>query len=248
MLSLLSVRRFLLCVFLLAATDAAAASKVCYLPEGDSGIGLRRSPSMHSTPTFDVDDGAELTVLAAGARFTRVRDASGRTGWISTANVCDADEVVDGADKARWRNPIDGACVTSLFGPRRRPTAGASTNHKGCDFGGGCGTPVKSAAPGRVIAAGWGGGFGKRVIVEHADGSQSLYAHFRKINVTPGTVLTPDSVLGEVGTTGVSTGCHLHLEISKNGRRIDPQSLIGAGRCPRTGRSSGSSWDVGTPR
>lgn len=247
MLFLASMKRSILAVLLLIATDAAAASKICYPREGDSAVVLRSSGSAHARHLGDLDDGESITVLsrASNGRWMRVRDGGGRIGWIPVANVCDASEAVDGPEVARWRNPIAGSCVSSPFGPRRRPRRGASSNHKGCDFGGNCGTPAKSAAPGRVVAAGWDGGFGRRVIVEHADGTRTLYAHFRRIRVAPGTILQPTTVLGEVGTSGVSTGCHLHFEVHRDGRKVDPQTLIGAQSCPTTGRSSGADWGGG---
>lgn len=243
----MDVKRFaLLGLMLLTASDAVAASRTC----GGSAVTMRSAPSGHAESVGDLDDGASLTVLEEGGAWTRVEDAQGRTGWISSTSVC-SDDDANGAESpsiARWRNPIAGACVTSPFGPRRRPTRGASRNHKGCDFGAGCGTPVKSAAPGRVIAAGWSGGYGKRVIVQHPDGTKSLYAHLRRINVRPGATLSSSTVLGEVGTTGVSTGCHLHFEIHVSGRQVNPQSYIGSGSCPTSGRSTGSPWNAGTPR
>lgn len=218
---------------------------------GSSGLNVRSAPSIHSRVGRTISEGTDMTMLGLSRNGQWVRASiDGRVGWVSRRYVCnDAGRgsggsgnsgASAGSGETRWRNPVMGTCVTSDFGPRRRPCRGCSAYHRGCDLGAGCGTPIRAAAPGRVIFSGWKGGYGNTVMVQHAGGKVSLYAHMSRRDVRPGKVLAENTVLGKVGTTGSSTGCHLHFEVRQNGRAVDPQNFIGAGRCPRYGRSSGS--------
>ena len=232
-------------------SDSALAREVCGAP---SGLNFRSGPSLHA-PVREVldngDDFAKVLGDSSNGKWLKVR-VDGRTGWVYRGYTCGEARrrtmAVRGNSGsasgkiAHWRNPVMGACVTSDFGPRRAPTRGASSYHQGCDLGAGCGTPVRSTAPGRVVFAGWNGGYGNTVMVQHPDGSRSLYAHLSRINVRPGTRPGINTVLGRVGTTGTSTGCHLHFGIMRGGRLVDPQNYIGQRGCPGYGRSTGARW------
>lgn len=246
----MNVRAFLGSTLLLAAAfltpDVAEAREVCGAP---SGLNVRTAPSLHArvrTVADNGDDIARVFERSPNGKWLRV-SVDGVTGWVFRAYTCgesrtNANAGAGSGEIARYRNPVMGACVTSGFGPRRRPRAGASSYHQGCDFGAGCGTPVRSTAPGRVTFAGWRGGYGNTVIVTHPNGTTSLYAHLSRINVRPGAVPASDTVLGRVGTTGVSTGCHLHFGITRNGRYVDPKNYIGSRNCPSYGVASGARW------
>jgi murein DD-endopeptidase MepM/ murein hydrolase activator NlpD len=107
------------------------------------------------------------------------------------------------------------------FGPR-----GAGF-HAGIDLLASVGTPVVAAAPGRVTWAGWKvGGWGKLVVVRHADGVQTLYAHLESISVRVGWVVSGGTILGRVGATGNATGPHLHFEVHVRGAAIDPLGAL----------------------
>lgn len=122
--------------------------------------------------------------------------------------------------------PIEGMTqdsITSRFGLRDSPGGIGSTNHKGLDIGMPTGTIIRACESGTVTAAGWGGGHGKRVIIDHGDGMVTLYAHMSRIHATKGQKVQRGQVIGEVGNTGNSTGPHLHLEVIVNGKYMDPE-------------------------
>jgi len=113
--------------------------------------------------------------------------------------------------------------LTSRFGFRVHPLFGRRHFHTGVDIAAPPGAPVHAAFDGTVLFAGWYGGYGKLVIVDHGDGLSTLYGHLSEILVTPGQHVTRTQVLGRVGSTGYTTGPHLHYEVRRNGRPIDPQ-------------------------
>ena len=123
---------------------------------------------------------------------------------------------------AGWAKPVDGN-ITSSFGPRVPPTGGASSYHQGTDLGAGCGSPIYAAAAGTVVYAGWNGGYGNFVLIDHGGGVQTAYAHIVDggIYVGYGQGVAPGTHIASVGTTGTSTGCHLHLETRIGGTAIN---------------------------
>lgn len=120
--------------------------------------------------------------------------------------------------------PARGA-FTSGFGYRRHPLFGIRHLHTGVDIAAVWGTPVLAAADGRTIYAGWFGGYGKIVVVDHGDGTSTLYGHLSRILVTSGDAVRRGQPVGRVGSTGYSTGPHLHFEIRLNGLPVDPLSF-----------------------
>jgi hypothetical protein len=135
--------------------------------------------------------------------------------------------------------------ITSGVGPRESPGGIGSTNHAGIDIGVPSGTPVQAAKAGKVVFAGDGGGYGNLVVVDHGDGTFTKYAHLSKINVQEGQSLEAGDVLGAVGSTGNSTGPHLHFEVrrgSVDGQILDPVAFLeGAEEVPAIGAGSGYS-------
>ncbi len=116
--------------------------------------------------------------------------------------------------------PISGGRLTSRFG--RRPTRGASTNHKGVDWATPTGTAVFASCGGTVAKAGWGSGYGYVVYINHPDGRQTRYGHLSKVLVSPGQTVSQGQKIALSGNTGISTGPHLHFEILINGSQVDP--------------------------
>ncbi len=116
--------------------------------------------------------------------------------------------------------PARGA-ITSGFGPRRHPIFRVVRMHNGVDIAAPWGTPVRAAAPGTVLFAGWFGGYGKLVVLDHG-GVTTLYGHLSSIEVAAGQKVRAGQVIGRVGSTGYSTGPHLHFEIRVDGRPVDP--------------------------
>jgi murein DD-endopeptidase MepM/ murein hydrolase activator NlpD len=115
--------------------------------------------------------------------------------------------------------------ITSRFGRRTHPILGYSKLHKGIDFGAPTGTPVSSAGDGIVLKAGWNGAYGNYVLVKHNNQYSTAYAHLSKINVKVGQRVRQRQNIGAVGTTGRSTGPHLHYEVISNGQQVNPLSI-----------------------
>jgi len=112
--------------------------------------------------------------------------------------------------------------VTSRFGFRRHPIFRLRQFHQGVDIAAPRGSQVLAAFDGKVLFAGWYGGYGKLVILDHGGGTSTLYGHLSAILVKPGQVVARGRLIGNVGSTGYSTGPHLHYEVRQNGRPIEP--------------------------
>jgi murein DD-endopeptidase MepM/ murein hydrolase activator NlpD len=121
--------------------------------------------------------------------------------------------------------PADGPIVSG-FGYRTHPVYGTTRFHSGVDIGAACGQPIWAAESGTVISAGYNGGYGNATIIDHGDGLATLYAHQSSIAVGSGQQVSRGAQIGSVGTTGLSTGCHLHFEVRVNGEPVDPVPYI----------------------
>lgn len=122
--------------------------------------------------------------------------------------------------------PVDGR-ITSRFGRRSDPFHRRSRMHKGLDIAAQQGTPIRPIRPGRVVFSGERGGFGNAVIIDHGDGLKSVYAHCHELNVREGDSVGEGTVIGTVGSTGRSTGPHLHLEVHRDGEAVNPEPYVG---------------------
>ena len=122
--------------------------------------------------------------------------------------------------------PASSNYITSRFGLRIHPITGQQKSHTGIDIGAGAGTNVLAAAAGTVTMASWNGGYGNCVMIDHGNGYQTLYAHMSSITVANGAAVSAGTVVGLVGSTGVSTGPHLHFEIFASGSRVDPEQFF----------------------
>jgi murein DD-endopeptidase MepM/ murein hydrolase activator NlpD len=138
---------------------------------------------------------------------------------VGPAGLGNAAGAVTSADGRVW--PVDGA-VSSGFGVRTHPLTGQRRLHAGLDLAAATGTPIRSAAAGHVVAAGAVGGYGLTVDVRHADGSTTRYAHQSRLLVRVGQPVAAGQVIGLVGSTGNSTGPHLHFEVRTHAGPIDP--------------------------
>ena len=132
--------------------------------------------------------------------------------------------------KLPLRRPVAGAAiVTSGYGPRIDPFLGRPALHTGLDFRAPYGQKVLATAPGRVVAAGYVGSYGNMVEVDHGDGYATRYAHLSAVSVREGDDVTAGTPLGRLGSTGRSTGPHLHYETRVNGEPEDPTRWLAAG-------------------
>jgi murein DD-endopeptidase MepM/ murein hydrolase activator NlpD len=117
--------------------------------------------------------------------------------------------------------------LTAGFGWRIHPISGERRLHKGIDIAAPIGTPIFAAADGVVLEAGWDeGGYGNKVVIQHPDGSETLYAHNNRLFVSPGQLVKQGQPIAEVGSTGRSTGPHLHFEVSKAQQLLDPMAIL----------------------
>jgi murein DD-endopeptidase MepM/ murein hydrolase activator NlpD len=121
--------------------------------------------------------------------------------------------------------PVDGR-ISSPFGYRIHPIFKVKKMHTGVDMSASMGTPIRAADSGTVIQAGWRGGYGQAVVISHGDGLATLYAHQSKILVSVGDTVTRGDIIGKVGSTGYSTGPHLHFEVRVNGTPVDPMGYL----------------------
>jgi murein DD-endopeptidase MepM/ murein hydrolase activator NlpD len=151
--------------------------------------------------------------------------------------VKELDEALDRLDllKAEIRkipiaNPAPGAVVTSAFGVRRDPILGVSALHPGIDFRDAVGSNVPATAAGVVTRASRAGGYGNMVEIDHGGGYSTRYAHLSEIDVKVGDKVVRGETIGKSGSTGRSTGPHLHYEVRHNGKAVNPVSFLKAGR------------------
>lgn len=125
-----------------------------------------------------------------------------------------------------WIIPINYTAFTSPFGEREAPTAGASTYHLGVDLAAPEGTPIYAARSGTVVTASYNGSSGYYVQIDHGDGYRSIYMHMTHFIVSGGQYVSQGQVIGYCGSTGVSSGPHLHFGISQNGVYVNPANYI----------------------
>jgi murein DD-endopeptidase MepM/ murein hydrolase activator NlpD len=129
-----------------------------------------------------------------------------------------------------YRKPVVGEVeFTSGFGVRTDPFLGRPAMHTGLDFRASMGDPVRATANGKVVSAGWAGGYGRMVEIDHGNGLSTRYGHLSEIHVKVGDQIKIGQVVGAVGSTGRSTGPHLHYETRIEGEAVDPQKFLRAG-------------------
>ena len=130
-------------------------------------------------------------------------------------------------EKALMKTPINGARLSSSFGMRKHPIDGFNKMHKGTDFAAPLGTPIMASGTGVVRKAGWCGGGGNCIVIKHNSTYQTIYAHMSKFanGIRSGVRVKQGQTIGYVGSTGKSTGPHLHYEVLINGKRVNSQTL-----------------------
>lgn len=128
-----------------------------------------------------------------------------------------------------WSAPVAGMSITSGFGGREDPTGISGSFHDGIDFGGASGTPIMAARSGEVVSANYGGMAGNHVVIKHDNGYYSYYLHMSSLSVAAGQNVSAGQTLGGMGTTGNSTGVHLHFSISTSlwGGFVNPAPFLG---------------------
>jgi len=130
---------------------------------------------------------------------------------------------IKGTGVIAW--PLKGR-ITSRYGYRRHPLWGGRSFHTGLDIAAKYGTPIKAADSGEVIFSGWWDGYGKAIVVDHGKGITTVYAHLSRIYKKVGSGVAKGQTIGLVGSTGYSTGPHLHFEVRKNGKHRNPMQYL----------------------
>jgi len=154
---------------------------------------------------------------AAGRDIQLLQWASeGRSQWFEASGV--------GRQSGGLMQPVPGR-ITSNYGLRMHPVLGYSRMHRGLDFRAAYGTPILAATDGTVARAGWAGGYGRQVRLNHAGGLGTSYSHMSRFAVEPGQRVRRGQVIGYVGSTGLSTGPHLHYEMYRGGATVNPRSV-----------------------
>ena len=157
---------------------------------------------------------------ASGPDLQLVRwTGNGRGEWIDAANAERPAPVVSGSI---W--PVAGR-ITSYFGYRYHPILHFTRFHAGIDFGASWGSPIVAAADGQVVRAGWAGGYGRQVRIAHGGGLVTSYSHMSQIVAEPGGMVRAGQLIGYVGSSGLSTGPHLHYEVQRGGVPVNPLSV-----------------------
>ncbi len=141
----------------------------------------------------------------------------GRSGWYDAASLSQIS-----SSALAW--PVS-ARITSGFGMRYHPILHFARMHKGIDFGARWGAPIVASADGVIARAGWAGGYGQQVRINHGSGIATSYSHMSRMVVSPGSLVRQGQLIGYVGTTGLSTGPHLHYETYRNGVAVNPLSV-----------------------
>ncbi|ANN80277.1 M23 family metallopeptidase [Bordetella flabilis] len=195
-----------------AAAGAAVAAGPAILPDADSATDIAAPGPAQAL-------GRDIDVLA--------EELAER---LATMQVLDMALTRQRADLARLPTSMpvsDYPYLSSSYGWRRHPVSGRHSRHDGLDFAAPRGTPILAAAGGVVVAAGWDTGYGNRVEIDHGDGLMSRYAHASEVLVMPGDLVERGQPVARVGSSGVSTGPHLHFEVRLGGQALDPRLFLG---------------------
>lgn len=169
---------------------------------------------------------AELQAAAEeAARKQKEKEAAAAAAKKNNNSGSAGGAVVSG--NGMFTHPCPGySRISSTFGYRNVPLAGASTNHKGVDFAASTGTPIYAAAAGTVTSAGYSGKAGNLIIINHGNGLLTYYMHCNTIFVSAGQKVSKGQNIGQVGTTGNSTGPHLHFQVMNNGTPVNPMNYL----------------------
>ena len=172
----------------------------------------------------------ELRLLKRTVTVIRFRPQNGADGFYNP----NGESVV----RAFLRTPMDASKISSRFGMREHPVLGYSALHAGVDFAAPTGTPILAAGAGRVVQAGPNGGYGLYVKLQHTSDVATAYAHMSRFGpgIKPGAVVRQGQVIGFVGSTGLSTGPHLHYEFHRGGKQVNPLAQKFAMRAQLAGK------------
>ena len=163
----------------------------------------------------------KLSELQAAAAAAERKQQEKNSGYSNNAGA----SVITG--NGTFTHPCPGyTYISSEFGYREQPIAGASTNHKGMDFAAPAGTPIYAAASGTVTSASYSGNAGNMIVINHGNGLQTYYMHCNSMYVRAGQTVSKGQNIGAVGSTGNSSGPHLHFQVMQNGTPVNPRNYL----------------------
>lgn len=200
-----------------------------------------------TSDAYRTADGIETALASAGLEVDRESGKATGGPYLPTSHASDFDtkveelgEALDRLQSVRTRatslplaNPAAGSPVTSTFGVRTDPLLGRPALHAGIDFRASVGAPAVATGKGKVVSAGWNGGYGRMIEIDHGSGYTTRFAHLSEIDVSEGEEVKAGQIIGRTGNTGRSTGPHLHYEVRKDGSALDPLRFLKAGRMLR---------------
>lgn len=209
---------------------------------GAAAIQIRSKYNELMSRDFSAEDyrdayGAVSSIIKGGSRTEKTSDNSSAfadeppTGGEDIASG--ALDVLEGVSFEKYTPeiefciPVDDYCISSDFGYRCDPITNENSVHTGLDLAASGGSPIKAAYSGKVIKAEYSQGYGNYILISHGQGTETLYAHCSTLKAEVGDTVGKGDTIALVGSTGNSTGNHLHFEVRKNGVRLDPVYALG---------------------
>jgi murein DD-endopeptidase MepM/ murein hydrolase activator NlpD len=208
----------------IAAHEVTLSADLAELAAAEERLGVLQNELQRSSDALQEEYRRQRTLLAsydAEIEVIEVEIASLEKEQSSIKKVIAERAKAAGAAPGSLVRPVPGG-ISSAFGPRIHPIYGYSLMHSGVDMNGDMGQNIVAAASGTVFFAGVKGGYGKSIMIDHGGGMVTLYAHQSKFAVSNGQKVNTGQVIGYVGTSGVSTGPHLHFEVRINGNPVNP--------------------------
>lgn len=206
---------------LAAMAVVAAGSAAVLVPEAQPAV--QAAPAPVAAPEPRKPTPVYVSLTAPAPDFTR----QGVTSTPGEDTRMEMTVAAGAPHDETLRHPLPGSRLTSPYGNRISPIDGQIEFHNGVDFAAACGTGMQASAGGTVVAAGLHNGTGgNRVEIRHSSGIMTTYSHMQAISVRPGQSVERGAIIGSVGSTGASTGCHLHYEVWKDGVTVNPEDWL----------------------
>ncbi|MFA9557001.1 peptidoglycan DD-metalloendopeptidase family protein [Evansella sp. AB-rgal1] len=181
--------------------------------------GIDGSGGIEFSEYFDSNDDISARLMAMREELPRIIEEFEQT----VSRLLEYEEELK---KIPTLMPTSGGRITSRFGNRNDPFSGATSFHSGIDIAGPLNSPIYATADGIVLTAGWDGPLGRAITIQHGGTYETIYAHLNSIAVSVGDEVKKGEIIGGMGTTGRSTGVHLHYEIKRNGNYVNPYTYM----------------------